>query len=80
MNIEKFPYNPIVEKIVNIMMIKTQNYDPHFFRTQANFILTLVPSVMNVKINNPITGLIPVNLYAISLMPSGNEKDFLLIS
>lgn len=76
MNIEKFPYNPIVEKIVNIMMIKTQNYDPHFFRTQANFFLTLVPSVMNVKINNPITGLIPVNLYAISLMPSGNGKGF----
>lgn len=76
MNIEKFPYNPIVEKIVNIMMVKTQNYDPHFFRTQANFFLTLVPSAMNVKINNPITGLIPVNLYAISLMPSGNGKGF----
>lgn len=76
MNIEKFPYNPIVEKIVNIMMIKTQNYDPHFFRTQANFFLTLVPSVMNVKINNPITGLIPVNLYAISLLNSGSGKGF----
>lgn len=72
MNVENFPYNPIVEKIVNIMMIKTQNYDPHFFRTQTNFFLTLIPSVMNVKINTPITGTIPVNLYAISLLNSGS--------
>lgn len=76
MNISSFKYNPIVEKIVNIMMIKTQNYDPHFFRTQTNFFLSLIPSAMNIKINSPITGLIPINFYAISLMHSGAGKGF----
>lgn len=74
MNIEKFPYNPIVEKLTKIMMERTQNYDPHFFRTQVNFYLTLIPSLMNVTINSPITTKIPVNMYAISLMQSGSGK------
>lgn len=72
MDISKFPHNPIVEKIVNIMMVKTQNYDPNFFRLQTNFFLTLIPSVMNVKINSPLTGKIPVNMYGINLVQSGS--------
>lgn len=76
MDISKFPYNPIVEKIVNIMMVKTQNYDPNFFRLQTNFFLTLIPSVMNVKINSPLTGKIPVNMYGVNLTLSGSGKGF----
>lgn len=76
MNLENYPYNPLVERIVKIMMCKTQNYDPHFFRTQTNFFLTLVPSNLNVKIKCELTGTIPVNMYAISLMPSGSGKGF----
>lgn len=28
MNIESFPYNPVVEKLTKIMMERAQNYDP----------------------------------------------------
>lgn len=30
MDFSTYPYNPIVEKIVNTLMTKTQNYDPQF--------------------------------------------------
>lgn len=76
MNIENFPYNPTVEKIVEILMIKTQNYDPQFFRLQTNFYLSLIPSAMHIFVNSPITGKIPINMYAISLMHSGGGKGF----
>ena len=76
MNIEKFPFNPIVEKIVNILMVKTQNYDPNFFRLQTNFFLSLIPSVLNIKIDSPLTGKIPVNMYCINLTLSGSGKGF----
>lgn len=76
MDFSAYPYNPTVEKIVNTLMTKTQNYDPQFFRLQANFFLSLVPSSMNVTINSPITGKIPANFYGISLSQSGSGKGF----
>lgn len=71
MNIEEFEYNPLVEKLVNILMVKTQNYDPHFFRTQVNFYLNLLPSSLNIIINSPLTTKIPINMYVIALAGSG---------
>lgn len=76
MNINNFPFNPLVEKIVNIMMVKTQNYDPNFFRLQTNFFLTLIPSVLNIKIDSPLTGKIPINMYALNCIQSGSGKGF----
>ena len=35
-------YNPTVEKIVDILVNKTQNYNRDFFRLQANFYVALV--------------------------------------
>ena len=76
MDIKSFNYHPMVEKIVQILMTKTQNNSSSFFRLQTNFYLSLVASCMNVKVNNPITGKIPVNFYGINLANSGFGKGF----
>ena len=76
MDIKSFNYHPMVEKIVQILMTKTQNNSSSFFRLQTNFYLSLVASCMNVKVNSPITGKIPVNFYGINLANSGFGKGF----
>lgn len=77
MDIKSFNYHPMVEKIVQILMTKTQNNNSSFFRLQTNFYLSLVASCMNVKVNSPITGKIPVNFYGINLANSGFGWKFL---
>ena len=71
-----YEYNPLVEKIVNILVAKTQNYSKDFFRLQTNFYLTLIPSSLNMKINSVITGTIPINFYGINTAYSGSGKGF----
>lgn len=74
MDITNFKYNALVESIVDMLMIKTQNNNPNFFRLQTNYYLTLVPSMLGVKIDSPITGTIPINLYGVNLANSGSGK------
>lgn len=74
MDISKFSYNPMAEKITEILMTKTQNYNPTFFRLQTNFYLNLVASCMQIKVKSPITGTIPVNMYGVNLANSGFGK------
>lgn len=76
MNYESLSYNPITEKIVDILKTRTQNKDDKFFRLQANFYLTLVPSMLNIKVHSPITGTVPINMYGINLSISGSGKGF----
>lgn len=72
MDTSTFTYNPTVEKIVDILVNKTQNYNRDFFRLQANFYVTLVASTMGIKVNSVITGNIPINFYGINLSTSGS--------
>lgn len=76
MNYSEMNYNPLAEKLVQILTTKTQNDNPHFFRLQANYYLTLVASVMGTKIKSALTGTIPVNMYGINLLKSGGGKGF----
>lgn len=76
MDYSQLPYNPIAERIVDILVNKTQNTNRDFFRLQANFYISLVASVMGTKINSKITGIIPVNLYGVNLSASGSGKGF----
>lgn len=75
-DIDSLNYNPLVEQIVQILKTKTQQNTDNFFRLQTNFYLSLVASLMNVKINSPITGKIPINFYGINLATSGSGKGF----
>lgn len=76
MDYSQLSYNPLVESIVEILRTKTQNSNPTFFRLQTNYFLSLVPSMLDIKINSPITGEIPINIYAISTAVSGSGKGF----
>ena len=76
MDILDFEYNPVVEKIVDNLVTKTQNFNREFFRLQTNFYLSVAVSSLGVTINSPITGKIPVNFYGINLSNSGSGKGF----
>lgn len=74
MDVKSFKYHPMVEKITEILMTRTQNYNPTFFRLQTNWFINLIASSMNIKVDSPITGKIPVNMYGVSLADSGSGK------
>lgn len=74
MDVKSFKYHPMVEKITEILMTRTQNYNPTFFRLQTNWFINLIASSMNIKVDSPITGKIPVNMYGVSLANSGSGK------
>lgn len=76
MDYSSYPLNPIVEQITEILVNKTQNRNPSFFRLHTNYFLNLIPSILNVKVHSPITGTIPINMYAVSLSNSGSGKGF----
>ena len=76
MDYSQMPYNPLAEKIVQILITKTQNDNPQFFRLQANYYLSLVASVMGTRIKSNLTGVIPVNMYGVNLAGSGSGKGF----
>lgn len=76
MDYSSFTYNPLVESIVEILRTKTQNSNPTFFRLQANYFLSLVPSMLDIKVDTPITGEVPINMFAISVANSGSGKGF----
>ena len=76
MDYSSFTYNPLVESIVEILRTKTQNSNPTFFRLQANYFLSLVPSMLDIKVDTPITGEVPINMFAVSVANSGSGKGF----
>ena len=55
MNYSTLPYNPIAERIVDILVTKTQNNSRDFLRLQANYYIILIASVMGTKSNTEIT-------------------------
>ena len=72
--IEKMNYFHIAEKLVDILMTKTQNNDPLFFRVIVAYYLTTLASQMRVSIKGFSRGTIPINTYVIALSPSGSGK------
>lgn len=76
MDYSQMSYNPLAEKIVQILITKTQNDNPQFFRLQANYYLSLIVSVMGTRIKSNLTGVIPVNMYGVNLAGSGSGKGF----
>lgn len=69
-------FNPFAEKLVSILVNKTQNYNKDFFRLQTNFYLSLIASAMGVKIKSLVAGTIPINFYGVNLSASGSGKGF----
>lgn len=73
-NLTKIEYSPLVEEVVQILMDKTQNPDGQFMRLMFSYFLAKIASMMRTNIEIPGLGLIPCNMYAINLAPSGSGK------
>ena len=67
-------FNPIQERLVEIMQKKTQNEDPIFFRLVVSYFFCKLASMMRTHIVLPGDEHIPVNMYAINLANSGSGK------
>lgn len=75
-NYEQMEHCAVSEQIVNVLMNKTQNFNPLFFRVMVAYYMAKVASMMRVKVKTHDRGEIPVNLYALNLAPSGFSKGF----
>ena len=64
------------EKLVKVLMQKTQNSNPLFFRVLVAYYFSKVASMMRTDIKTHDRGLIPVSLYALNLASSGHGKGF----
>ena len=71
---QNLPFHPTMEKVVNILRKKTQNEDPIFFRLVVSYFFSKIASMMRVHVALSDTQIIPVNMYAINLAPSGSGK------
>ena len=68
------PFHPMMEKIVDILRKKTQNQDPVFFRIVVSYYFAKVASMMRTRVRLADDQVVPVNMYAINLAPSGSGK------
>lgn len=71
---EPSPFNPIQERLVEIIQKKTQNEDPIFFRLVVSYFFCKIASMMRTYIVLPGDEHIPVNMYVINLANSGSGK------
>lgn len=75
-DVAEMSYFEPAEKLVNILMKKTQNKNPLFFRVLVAYYFAKIASMMRVGIKTHDRGVIPVSLYAINLATSGSGKGF----
>ena len=71
---EDMPAHPITEKLVEILCRVTRTENTSFFNVMVAYYLTVVASTMRAKIRTVEKDVLPINTYAIGLMPSGMGK------
>lgn len=67
-------YHQTTEDMVDVLCKKTQNHNRLFFRVQISYFLAKMAASMRVNLDTLDRGLIPVNVYALNLAPSGSGK------
>lgn len=75
-DLDTVEHHPIVEKIVDMLVTKTQNTDRKFFRVEVVYFLAKMAASMRTKLETKDRGEIPVNIYALALAVSGSGKGF----
>ena len=75
-NFEDYKYHEFSEKLVNILMTKTQSDNIGFFRILVAYYLAKIAATMRTNIATHDRGKIPVNVYALNLAPSGTGKGY----
>jgi len=66
--------HPVLEAMVDIISKKVQNQNKNFFRVEVAYFLAKMASTMRAQIRTKDRGVIPVNIYALALAPSGFGK------
>lgn len=72
--IKDMPFHPDVETLSEIMATKAQNTDKQFFRVAVSYYMAVMASMMRTNVATPDSRILPVNMYAIGLAPSGSGK------
>ena len=73
-------YHARSEQIVDVLQSRTGGTDRHFFRVMTAYYFSLIASMMRTDIKTHDRGIIPVNLYALALQPSGFGKTYTMTS
>ena len=73
---EDMKHFELSEKVVNVLMAKTQNSNPLFFRVMFAYYLAKIASMMRCDIVTKDRGIVPINIYAIALASSGAGKGY----
>jgi len=74
LDLETVEHNSISEGLVDIMCEKTQSECPQFFRVLVAYYFGKVASSMRATVKTIDRGVLPINIYAINLAPSGTGK------
>ena len=75
MKYDDYAHDPMSERIVDLLMAKNGNiHDALFYRVMVAFYLGKVASMMRCNVIKFDKQIIPVNIYALNLMPSGFGK------
>ena len=67
-------YAPVIEEITDVLCNKTQNVDKGFYRVEVAYFLAKMASSMRASIKTKDRGVVPVNVYALTLASSGYGK------
>lgn len=73
---DEMEYHPTSEKLVEILLEKTQSDNPLFYRLLVGFYFCQIASMMRAIIATPDRGDIPINMYCLNLAPSGTGKGY----
>lgn len=73
-DLDQYSYFQPAEDLTKYLKEKTQSTSISFFRTVVDYNLCKLASLMRVKVVTHDRGVIPVNMYAIALAPSGTGK------
>lgn len=71
---EEMQYHPTSEKVVKVMQNKMQIPDALYLRVLVGYYFCLAATQMRCVVATPDSGDIPVNMYALTLAPSGYGK------
>lgn len=71
---DSLDHHPLINGLTSALISKTDQTSPHFFRLLGAYYFSMVAANMQANILTPDRGLMPINLYAVSLAPSGFGK------
>lgn len=76
LNANNLQHHITSEGIVNLLCSRTQSVNKLFFRVMVGYYFSVLASMMRTNIKTHDRGIIPVNMYALNLSPSGSGKGF----